>query len=353
MDTTVTANGEPGAAALCSTPAAARAAAAAARACDPTVLTLHLGVDGAACAVLATGDADALVAALAPHADVALHRTATRRLLRHRRTWEPGEPTPGITQLYLTRRRDGLCADDYHRYWEREHGPRALRHHLGMWDYAQVSVVGTERGEPVDGLAVTQWATVADLEQRFTDGPVGDAVIRHDAGRFTHLGALARHRTVEHVLVDAPWPPEGTVEVTHYRRQAFDRSADEVWAVVGDFAGILGWWPPGWFAECRTQSAPGPGMTRTMVRADGSTVVERLLEHRPDERMMQLTVDVGMPPSIGSYTCRYEVRPAEGGGCHLDWYPRAVVTPEGVAAFGAVVDRGWTMVAGGLLGALA
>lgn len=353
MDQTVTANGEPGAAALCSNEAAARAAAEAASACRPTGLTLHTTPDGSFAAVLATGGADALATAMAPHADVALHRTATRRLLRHRRTWDLGAATPGVTQLYLTRRREGLGADDYHRYWEREHGPRALAHHLGMWDYAQVSVVATLHGDAVDGLAVTQWPTVEDLEQRFTDGPVGDAVIRQDAGRFTLLAALPRYRTTERVLVDAPAAADAPTVVTEFRQQSFARSADEVWGVVGDFGGFLAWAPAGWFTACRTASEPGPGMTRTMVRADGSEAIERLVEYRPDERMLQLSVDQGMPPAILSYTCRYEVRPTADGGCRLDWYPRAVVAAGGEALFAAVVDRGWPMISGGLATALA
>ncbi len=346
------ANGEAGVVALCSSHDDALAAAAAARVCGPTSLAVYLAVGAGLGVVQTTGHADDLVAAMAPWAGVGVHRTATRRLLRHRLTWEPGDPTPGVTMLYLTYARPGLSADDYHRYWEREHGPRALRHHLGMWDYAQVSVTGTMQGEPVDGIAITQWPQAEDLEQRFTDGSVGTAVIQRDAARFTDLGVLARHLMEETVLVERAWPTTGRVEITDARHLVFDRPVAAVWPLLGRFGAFLDWWPGG-FTDCVTGSEEGVGMTRTLTRADGSFVVERLIEHRPDEAMLQLVIDEGMPGAVESYTCRYEVRPVGHDRCRLDWYPRAVMHADALDVFGAIVDRGWAMVADGLSTAVA
>ena len=345
---TAQANGERGALAVCSTHDAARAAAAAAEACGPTHLAMHLGVDNGLGVVRATGDGDALAAAMGPHANTALHLTAERALLRHRRTWELGEPTPGITMLFSTRARSGLSADDYHRYWEREHGPRALRHHLGMWDYTQVSVTRTLYGEHVDGFAVTQWPCDEDLAQRFTDGPAGRAVIEQDAARFTDLRILERQRVDSRTLVDAPWPTTGTVEITDARHLELDRCADDIWRVIGRFDALPSWWPGG-FVGCTASSERGIGMTRTLSREDGSSVVERLIELRPDERMLQLVVDEGMETPFASYTCRYEIRPLGEARCRLDWYPRAVMHADGIAAFGALVDRSWPIIAAGLV----
>ena len=126
-----------------------------------------------------------------------------------------------------------------------------------------------------------------------------------------------------------------------------ERPAEVLWDLVGRFDAILDWWPAG-FVACDVSSEVGIGTTRTLTRQDGSRVVERLIEYRPDERMLQLTIDEGLPPAIRSYTCRYEVRPVGDSRCRLDWYPRALVDASEVRLFDALVDRGWPMVAEGL-----
>jgi hypothetical protein len=346
------ANGEPGVVAILSTHARAHAAAEAARACGPTSLAVYLSADSGWSVVHVTGAAGELTSAVQPWADVALHETATRRILRHRRTWETGTATPGLTRLYLTHSRPGLSTSDYHRYWEREHAPRALRHHLGMWDYTQVSVIRTMHGPHVHGIALTGWYTAEDLADRFTDGTAGDLVIHADAATFTDLERLSRHEVQERLLLEAPWPATGVVHVGDARSQQFDRPAEDVWDLVGRFDSLLDWWPGG-FVACTTHSEHRVGMTRFLTRADGSVVVERLVEYRPDERMLQLTIDTGLPEAVLHYTCRYEVRPLDAGHCRLDWYPRAAMRAEALDTFGSIVDRGWTAVSGGLAAALA
>lgn len=345
------ANGESGVAALCSTHDAARAAAAAAQQVGPTSLLLYLGRNSDLGVVIGTGDQDDLSGAMEPMADLALHRTATRSLLRHRRTWPIGEPTPGITQLYLSHARPSLSADDYHRHWEREHGPRALRHHLGMWDYAQVSVTETTSGAPRNGITVTQWPHLDELALRSTDDAVGRGVIQQDAGNFTDLETLERHLMEETILVERPWPIAGVVNITDARHEVFDVSADTLWRVLGEFGSLDQWWPGG-FASLEASSELGVGMTRTMTRHDGSLLIERLIAYHPDERMLHLAIDAGLPDAIENYTCRYEVRPVTEDRCRLDWYPRAVVRADALDTFGAVVDRGWPMVVEGLTAAI-
>ncbi len=341
------ANGEPGVAAICSTHAAAAPAAEEARSTNPTSLLLYLGVTSDLGVVIATGDQEQLSAALSPMADLSLHRTATRSLLRHRRTWPIGDATPGITQLYFSHARPGLSADDYHRHWEREHGPRALRHHLGMWDYAQVSVTETESGAPRNGLTVTQWPLPEELEQRSTDDAVGRGVIQQDAGNFTDLATLERHLMQEWILIERPSPTTGVVNITDSRHAEFDVSADALWQIVGQFDNLDTWWPGG-FANLTAGSELQVGMTRTMTRHNGSLLIERLIDYRPDERMLILTIDAGIPDAIENYTCRYEVRPLGEGRCRLDWYPRAQVRADALDSFGVVVDRGWPMLVEGL-----
>jgi hypothetical protein len=345
-------NGECGIIAICSTPEQAHAAADAAAACGPEGLALYLGGDHEPSVIHATGDVRALTAAVDEQADVALHQVASRRVRRLRRTWDLASPTPGITRLYEIHARPGLSAEDFNRYWEREHAPRALRHHLGMSDYTQISITGTTRGESIDGITVTQWPHAADLAERFTDGVIGDQVIHHDAAQFVDLGRLSRHAMQERLLIESPWPTSGLVHVSDARSHEFDVPASDLWDIVGRFDAILDWWPGG-FEACAVTSEHRIGMTRTLTRTDGTVVEERLLDYRPDERMLNLVIDTGLPESIDAYTCRYEVRSVSSERCRLDWYPYATVQADAVHVFERIVDRGWSMVVEGLARALA
>lgn len=346
------ANGDRGVVAICSSHERARAAADAALAHGPTGLAIYLGSADEPSLVHASGHVPSLATAVEDHADVAVYEVASRRVLRQRRTWDLGTATTGLTRLYMIHAHPGMSADDYHRYWEREHAPRALRHHLGMTDYTQISVTRTRRGEDIDGITLTQWPQVEDLADRFTDGPVGDLVIHHDAAQFVDLDRLRRHTMQEHLLVEAPWPADGVVHVSDARSHQFDRAAVDVWGVVGRFDGLLDWWPGG-FVSCSAKGEKRVGMTRTLTRADGTVVVERLLDYRATERMLNLVIDTGLPETIQHYSCRYEVRSIDAGRCRLDWYPRAVVQSGEVGSFERIVDRGWSMVVDGLSRALA
>lgn len=159
--------------------------------------------------VRVSGDDERLVEIMGEHGDLAVYRTATRHVLRHVRTWPLGQPSPGVTMLFTIHRRHGMEADAFHAWWERSHAPIALRHHVGMWDYAQVSVVETLRGDPWDGFAVTQWPTLDDLMHRFSSGPDGTEALRHDAAQFTEPATLRRHLLDERVLLETPWPVMG------------------------------------------------------------------------------------------------------------------------------------------------
>jgi hypothetical protein len=346
------ANGELGIVAMCSTQARAQAAADAALACGPKGLAIYLGGDHEPSVVHALGDVRALTDAVDVHADVALHEVTSRRIRRFRRTWALGTTTPGVTRLYLIRAQQGLSADDFNRYWEREHAPRALRHHLGMADYTQILVTRTIRGDAIDGITLTQWPQAEDLADRFTDGPVGDHVIHHDAAQFVNLERLSRHRMEERLLIESPWPTSGVVHVTDARSHTFDVPAGDVWSILGRFDRVLDWWPGG-FTACAVSSELRIGMTRALTRNDGSVVMERLLDYRPDERMLNLVLDSGLPETILAYTCRYEVRLIDSEHCRLDWYPCATVQADAVDIFERIVDRGWSMVVDGLTHALA
>lgn len=357
---TSAASGTPGIVAICSTPERAQAIAARVAARHPQSLVVHAphqddpAID-TPCVVRATGDIADLLDAITDDADIAVHQVAARYLMRHFRSWDIGERSPGVSSIYLTRTKAGLSTDDYHRWWEREHGPKAVRRHMGMWDYEQLSVTRTVRGEAIDGIAVVQWPRPEELATRFTDGPIGTDIIRGDAATFTDLGRLTRFLMDERILVDHPLPVGGTLVVADARHLEVDVPAAALWERLADFGAILDWWPSG-LATCTVASEIGIGATRVLTRvgaAPAGRIVERLIELRPAERMLQLSIDEGLPPGIHDYTCRYEVREVDADRCRLDWYPKAVIDADAMDALVAMIDGGWAQISAGLPDGLA
>lgn len=351
--------GERGVVALGSDAAALRALGEAVVADGAAVrVALHTPVDemGASppAVLRCVGDTRRLLEACGQAADLGLATIASRYLRRHRRVWASGDPTPGIGTVFFCHRRADLSAEEFNRRWTTSHGPLALAHHMGMWDYDQVSILEVHHGEPlagVAGIAVVQWPSRADLADRFFDGDAGAAAIRADARSFTDLDATVSHLMIETVLGEPdPATAAGPCWLTDHRSVAFDRPPSDVWALIGDFGAILDWWPAG-LAGCDA-TGEGAGAQRRLTRDDGGVVVEVLRHHRPHEAMLELELTEGLPPGIVAYRCRYEVR-SDGDGCRLDWQPTALVDLGGAPVFGAMVDRGWESVRTGLLAALA
>ena len=314
---------------------------------------LDAGAGSPAALLRCVGDTARLAAACGEVADLGSATIASRYLRRHRRVWELGQPTPGLGTVFFCHKRADLTAEEFHRRWTSSHGPLALRHHMGMWDYDQVSVLEVHHGDvlgPVAGIAVVQWPSHADLTDRFFDGDEGAAAIRADAGSFTDLDATVSHLMTETVLGDPdPVTATGPCWLTDHRSVGFDRPVADVWAVVGDFGAILEWWPGG-LATC-VASGEGVGAIRRLTRDDGGIVVEVLRHHRDGEAMIELELTDGLPSGVVRYRCRYEVR-ADGDGSRLDWQPTALVDLGGAPVFGAMVDRGWDSVRTGLGAAL-
>lgn len=88
---------------------------------------------------------------------------------------------------------------------------------------------------------------------------------------------------------------------------------DEVWRIVGDPCGVPRWYSA--YRECEVE-----GDVRTLRRADGAVLVERLLERDEARRRYSYTVLSGVP--LRSHLASFEVREAPGGS-------RVVWTTEG------------------------
>ena len=310
-------------------------------------VALHLDpADEGWALVRATGEASVVVDACRAVAGAEVSEIRSRRLRRHRVRWEAGDATPGVSMVFDVRRNADLSIDEFHRHWRDVHGPKALAHHLGMWDYDQLSLIGG--GDvALDGIAVVGFPTADDASTRFFDTDEGTEIIRADAAFFTDAGTLGRRLTTEWVVKDdreAASNDGQWQDWTDHRSLDFAASAAEVWEVVGDFGALLDWWPGG-LTSIRVEA--GPPVIRVLEREDGSTVTESLIHHRADERMFQLAITAGLPEAVADYTCRYEIR-ATADGCRLDWSPRASVAVGAERVFGGIVDGGWAHVAEGL-----
>lgn len=307
-------------------------------------VTVHVGKPREPVLLRATGPTNWLTEAVATLPDAVVRETRNRYLRRHRVAWVPGEASPGVSVVYQVRRHRDLDKAEFHDHWERTHCPIALRHHLGMWDYQQVSVVADHTADPIDGLAIVQFGVAEDFHDRFFDGPEGRRVISADAASFTDSATTRRQITTEEVFKASAVQPSVMYDVADHRSLHFLAEPDEVWATLGDFSGFLNWWPGG-FVAC--DMAEGDPITRTLTRTDGSVAVEALIRHDDAERMFQLAVIQGMPAGVESYTCRYELRPTPSG-CRLDWSPRAAVSGDAWPMLDAIVDQGWEHVSAGL-----
>jgi hypothetical protein len=128
---------------------------------------------------------------LAPLADVALYRGTARHLRRR-----PGPPTgrvPGVVVVFGVRARADLDLTAFDDHWRDSHGPKALRHHVGMDDYVQWTVTEALVGSAGhDGFSLCGFPTVPHLRHRFFDSDAGRAVIGADAAAFVDLARLDR-----------------------------------------------------------------------------------------------------------------------------------------------------------------
>lgn len=71
-------------------------------------------------------------------------------------------------------------------HWRDTHGPLALRMHLAMCDYTQLSVVETLAGDQLDGIAMCAFSNRDDLSNRFFNDDDAKAAIIADVATFAH-----------------------------------------------------------------------------------------------------------------------------------------------------------------------
>jgi uncharacterized protein (TIGR02118 family) len=113
----------------------------------------------------------------------------------------PGTPLPGVIALYPMVRHPGLSHREADRHWRDAHAPLALKHHVGMSHYTQLSVVHRLHGPEWDGFALCGFDSMEDLRERFFDGPAGRVAIRDDVARFADTSNSPRRL----IVVEEPY----------------------------------------------------------------------------------------------------------------------------------------------------
>ncbi|MDQ1467555.1 MAG: hypothetical protein QOH10_1970 [Actinomycetota bacterium] len=87
------------------------------------------------------------------------------------------------------------------------------------------------------------------------------------------------------------------------------RSADDVWAVTGDFGGLAGWMPG-------IESCTLDGDVR-MLEMSGMTIGERLVRRDEAARVLVYSIASG-PAPVDHHEATITVTPA-GSGSHVTW----------------------------------
>jgi carbon monoxide dehydrogenase subunit G len=120
---------------------------------------------------------------------------------------------------------------------------------------------------------------------------------------------------------------------------------DRTWALVGDFAGLVGWFPAVTSSEVE---GSGVGALRYLTMPDGTALTERQEARDDVARCYEYTAIAGALPCT-DYRSRIAVTPA-GGGSRITW--TATFTPLADAPVDAVAFIG-EVYRGGLAGARA
>ncbi|MEE9282054.1 MAG: EthD domain-containing protein [Myxococcota bacterium] len=153
-------------------------------------------------ALRAIGRVDELAPAVEPVATWGLWETEFRRVKAYGRSWANGERSPGVGMVFGVWRHPELSHAQFDAHWRDIHAPLAIEHHVGMWDYTQCSFRRplVDQAIDYDGVAICQFPTLEDLQERFYGSPESEQAIGEDVVKFGDANRLDRVRMSEYVL---------------------------------------------------------------------------------------------------------------------------------------------------------
>ncbi len=104
--------------------------------------------------------------------------------VRPQRVREQPDPAGAVIQINAMVPNPSMTRLEADTHWRDLHAPLALRHHVGMTQYTQMSVVHRLAGPEYNGFALCEFDSADDLRDRFFDGPDGRAAILADVATF-------------------------------------------------------------------------------------------------------------------------------------------------------------------------
>lgn len=120
----------------------------------------------------------------------------------------PGpDPIDGVIQINAMIGHPSLGSIGADTHWRDTHAPLALRHHVGMSQYTQLSVVHRIDGPAYDGFALCEFDSMDDLRERFFDGPEGRRVILADIASFADQERSPRRLLARRLVMPADGAP--------------------------------------------------------------------------------------------------------------------------------------------------
>jgi hypothetical protein len=126
----------------------------------------------------------------------------------------------------------------------------------------------------------------------------------------------------------------------------------EVWELIRDFCSISNWNPE--VPECSAEPGDIPDTVRTITLANGQSLQEKLVKHRPEDMSMQYMLIEANPEAlpINTLGSTLAVRAGDDGGSVVEWktafyrsFPGPTPPPElsdeaAIAAVSRIVEAG-------------
>ncbi len=120
------------------------------------------------------------LAELMTSADVGLYMVC-RRVIKPRAN---PDQLPGAIGLFPMVAHPDLGHAQSDAHWRDRHAPLALKVHVAMSHYTQLSIMHCFKGPVLDGIALCGFESLIDLRENFFDTPEGEKAIHKDIAQF-------------------------------------------------------------------------------------------------------------------------------------------------------------------------